>query len=250
MAKVKYYAVKVGMTPGVYLTWEECKSQVTGYSGALYKSFPTMEEAREYAGVTVQEVPPAESGPEVGEPKAGAETSPAESGLEAKAGAAELQVESEPETHEIETEQEKEGAPLPPGTAVAYVDGSYHVGTGEYSCGIVFMVGDREIHIAKRGENSEYADMRNVAGEILGAELAMRRAVESGIRKLTIYHDYQGIASWCLGEWKTNKAGTRAYKEYYDSIRDLVEIRFVKVKGHSGDRYNDLADELAKMVIF
>ncbi len=217
MAKVKYYAVKVGMTPGVYLTWEECKSQVTGYPGALYKSFPTIEEAREYAGVTVQEVPPAES---------------------------------EPEAHEIETEQEKEAAPLPPGTAVAYVDGSYHVGTGEYSCGIVFMVGDREIHIAKRGENSEYAEMRNVAGEILGAELAMRRAVESGIRKLTICHDYQGIASWCLGEWKTNQAGTRAYKEYYDSIRDLVEIRFVKVKGHSGDRYNDLADELAKMVIF
>ncbi len=92
--------------------------------------------------------------------------------------------------------------------------------------------------------------MRNVAGEILGAELAMRKAVEMGIPSLNIYHDYQGIASWCLGEWKTNKEGTRAYKEYFDSVSQDLKVRFVKVKGHSGDKYNDLADELAKSVIF
>ena len=92
--------------------------------------------------------------------------------------------------------------------------------------------------------------MRNVAGEILGAKLAMQKAVELGVKKLRIYHDYQGIASWCLGEWKTNKEGTRAYREYFDSVKNQVEIRFVKVKGHSGDTYNDVADELAKSVIF
>lgn len=92
--------------------------------------------------------------------------------------------------------------------------------------------------------------MRNVAGEILGAELAMRKAVEMKISSLNIYHDYQGIASWCQGEWKTNKEGTRAYKEYFDSISRDLEIRFVKVRGHSGDKYNDIADELAKSVIF
>ena len=92
--------------------------------------------------------------------------------------------------------------------------------------------------------------MRNVAGEILGAELAMKKAVEMGIRKLSIYHDYQGISSWCQGDWKANKEGTKAYKAYFDSIRDEIEICFVKVKGHSGDKYNDKADELAKSAIF
>ena len=48
MAKKKYYAVKVGKTPGIYLTWEDCKSQVEGVSGAVYKSFPTLLEAEEY----------------------------------------------------------------------------------------------------------------------------------------------------------------------------------------------------------
>ena len=47
----KYYAVKVGKTPGIYLTWEECKDNVNGYPNALYKSFKTLEEAESYAGI-------------------------------------------------------------------------------------------------------------------------------------------------------------------------------------------------------
>ena len=33
----KYYAVKVGKTPGVYDTWEQCLAQVTGQKGAQCK---------------------------------------------------------------------------------------------------------------------------------------------------------------------------------------------------------------------
>ena len=35
----KFYAVKEGKKPGIYHTWDECKEQVNGYSGAVYKSF-------------------------------------------------------------------------------------------------------------------------------------------------------------------------------------------------------------------
>ena len=136
------------------------------------------------------------------------------------------------------------------GDALAYVDGSYNVETEEYSCGIVVFFERKEKHISKKGESEGLAAMRNVAGEILGARLAMEEAIQCGARKLTIVHDYQGIASWCTGEWKTNKEGTKAYKAYFDSIQDKIEIQFEKVKGHSGDTYNDLADELAKSVIF
>lgn len=41
----KYYAVKIGKTPGIYRTWEECKAMVHGFPGAVYKSFPTEKEA-------------------------------------------------------------------------------------------------------------------------------------------------------------------------------------------------------------
>lgn len=44
----KYYAVKAGREPGVYLSWGECKDQIHGYPGAVFKSFLTEEEAFDY----------------------------------------------------------------------------------------------------------------------------------------------------------------------------------------------------------
>ena len=37
----KYYAVKKGRKPGIYDTWDECRKQTLGFSGAVYKSFKT-----------------------------------------------------------------------------------------------------------------------------------------------------------------------------------------------------------------
>ncbi len=154
-------------------------------------------------------------------------------------------------TDDDSTEIEKEtDMTLQEGEAVAYVDGSYNVETGEYGCGVVFFYAGRQINLSRKEEDSEMAAMRNVAGEILGARIAMEEAVQRGARKLLIVHDYQGIASWCTGEWKANKEGTKAYKAYFDSLKDSLTIDFQKVKGHSGDVYNELADELAKRAIF
>ena len=47
MAK-RYHAVKKGRNPGIYQTWDEAKAQVNGYSGAIYKSFATLQEADEF----------------------------------------------------------------------------------------------------------------------------------------------------------------------------------------------------------
>ena len=44
----KFYAVKNGKVPGIYSTWEACKKQVAGFSGAEYKSFTTKEEAEAF----------------------------------------------------------------------------------------------------------------------------------------------------------------------------------------------------------
>ena len=44
--KKKFYAVREGRAIGVFETWEECKRQVDGYPGAVYKSFKTYEEAK------------------------------------------------------------------------------------------------------------------------------------------------------------------------------------------------------------
>jgi len=44
----KYYAVRHGRQPGIYATWDECKAQVQGFTGARYKSFPNREQAQEF----------------------------------------------------------------------------------------------------------------------------------------------------------------------------------------------------------
>lgn len=213
MAK-KYYAVKKGLAPGIYVTWEECKVNVDGYPGAEYKSFKTVEEAKAYLGYAPDSEP-------------------------VIYGQIELPIEGAARRPRC-SEDCKEGI-IP-----IYVDGSYNVATGEFSYGVVVLTNGEEITFSKKFDNTELATMRNVAGEIKGAEAAMQYAMDHGMRKIAIYHDYEGIAKWCTGEWKTNKDGTKAYKAFYDTAKEQVEISFVKVTGHSGDKYNDMADKLAK----
>lgn len=47
----KYYAVRSGYRPGVYLSWSDCRVQVEGFSGAEHKSFKTYHEAEQYVVV-------------------------------------------------------------------------------------------------------------------------------------------------------------------------------------------------------
>lgn len=44
----KFYAVKKGRQPGIYMTWPDAQKQVAGFSGAQFKSFATEKEARDF----------------------------------------------------------------------------------------------------------------------------------------------------------------------------------------------------------
>ena len=126
-------------------------------------------------------------------------------------------------------------------------------GGSTYTPGIVLMLAEEsyrfpveEIKLYDRGNDPSLATMRNVAGEIYGAIAAMEYAINHNIKYLSIYYDYMGIAKWCTGEWNATKEGTIAYKKFYNKAKKHVNITFCKVKGHSGDKYNDMADALAK----
>ena len=130
--------------------------------------------------------------------------------------------------------------------AVAYVDGSYNSETNQFSCGVVIFYEGKERRFSERFDDAELAEMNNVAGELKGAETAIQFCLDEGIKSLTIYHDYEGISKWCTEEWQAKKKGTKEYKEFYDLASKQMKIQFVKVKSHSGDKYNELADQLAK----
>jgi len=45
MAKKKYYVVWEGFKRGIFDSWASCETQVKGFAGARFKSFPTLAEA-------------------------------------------------------------------------------------------------------------------------------------------------------------------------------------------------------------
>ena len=64
----KFYAVAVGKQVGVFGTWGACSNQVKGYPGAVFKSFPTYEEAEEFVasnkGTSIAAIPKIQKGTE------------------------------------------------------------------------------------------------------------------------------------------------------------------------------------------
>ena len=127
---------------------------------------------------------------------------------------------------------------------VVYVDGSYRDSDKSHSYGVYMFNDEEEYTYSKRFFKD--SDMRNVSGEIKGAMRAMEEAAELGKKKIYLHYDYEGIRSWALGFWKTNKEGTIYYKNFYDSIKDKLEVKFIKVEAHTGVKYNELVDKLAK----
>lgn len=129
---------------------------------------------------------------------------------------------------------------------IAYVDGSFSTDKNTYSYGIVIISANGKETYSGYGNDLEMAQMRNVSGELMGAVEAMKLALARNYKNLYLHYDYAGIEKWAKGQWKTNKAGTKAYKKFYDSIKDKVDVQFIKVKAHSGVKYNEEADLLAK----
>lgn len=133
---------------------------------------------------------------------------------------------------------------------IAYVDGSYNIKTKEYGYGCVLIEGQSVIEqFNGKGNDIEYASMRNVAGEIIASEMAIRYAIKHGYSFICIYYDYEGIEKWANHIWKANKPGTIAYQRFIEESRQKIHISFIKVLAHSGDMYNDIADTLAKKAV-
>lgn len=206
MAK-KVYAVKKGRETGIFTDWDTCKKQVDGFPGAEYKSFTDPQDALAYIKG---------DGPlfnELGGPSPSSTGGPSPSGSQWK----------------------------------AYVDGSYDAVSGRFSCGVVILNGDSEpIKLNAAFENPDAAVHRNVAGEVMGAITAIKYCLDHNISDVTIFHDYEGVGKWANNEWKANHCLTQDYKAFVAESRKSMQINFVKVKAHAGNKYNEMADRLAK----
>lgn len=137
-----------------------------------------------------------------------------------------------------------------PDRMTVYVDGSYRPDLPDrYSFGAVFLYRGTVKTYSRAIVDAEGAKMRNVAGEIAGARYAMETVIGMGLREMDLCYDYFGIEKWCTGEWRANTAGTKALAAYYESIRGTLCVRFRKIESHTGVKYNETADRLAKAAL-
>ena len=205
----RYYAVKRGRTCGIFTSYERVQESVGGFSGAKYKGFNTREEAYNYLHPSTLDKIDV--------------------------------IEFLPE--ELNSNKAD--------TLIAYVDGSYskEIAKDKYGSGVVLIhSNNKQEHISLTG--TEGIELNNVAGELAASMYAMQKAKDYGYDKLTIYYDYAGIGNWCNKKWTAKNKYVKLYVDIYENnIKPFVNVEFIKVRSHSKDTYNDMADYLAKQAL-
>ncbi|MBN2618725.1 MAG: ribonuclease HI [Spirochaetales bacterium] len=133
-----------------------------------------------------------------------------------------------------------------------YTDGGCTGNPGPGGWGIVILVDNKEITLSG-GDNQTTNNQMELTAvikalEYIGNEYSLKE-------QISIYTDSQyvknGITSWIINweknGWKTASKQPVKNKEYWMTLRSLTNIANIKwfwVKGHSGDKYNELCDQL------
>lgn len=209
MTKKKIYAVRKGHKTGLFNTWAECQKATAGYSGAEFKSFTDKEEAIAF--------------------------------LEMKT------------VKTVSGDKDKEAAGIvevPENMVIAYVDGSFEKSIGRYAFGCVILTPDgQEIRRSGSGSDPAGVAIRNVAGEMLGAMNAVKWARENDYPAVEIRYDYEGVEKWVTGVWRAKTPLTSKYAAHMQEAGNKIRISFCKIAAHTGNHYNEEADQLAKSAL-
>lgn len=192
-----------------FATWAECQKAVSGYSGAEFRGFTEKEEALAFLNM---------------------ETTGNVSGDKAKEAAGIVEVAEN--------------------MVIAYVDGSFEKSIGRYAFGCVILTPDgQEIRKSGSGSDSAGVAIRNVAGEMLGSMTAVNWAIENKYPAVEIRYDYEGVEKWVTGVWRAKTPLTSKYAAHMQEAGKKVQISFCKIAAHTGNHYNEEADQLAKSAL-
>ena len=232
MAKSKIYVVAQGKTPGVYTGWGgvgQAQEQVQGYPGAVYKSFGSAREAKEWLE-TVPHRPAVMDAlaklPDSGRLSGGRKKS---SGAAASGG------------HQADLEA---------GKIVIYTDGGClgNPGPGGYAA---VVLDDQERNELSGGYKRTTNNRMEVLACIKGLESTPSGAevVLISDSKYTVDAMTKGWArKWRSKNWMRTPTEAAKNPDLWKRMLEVCEERKVMfrwVKGHAGTEENERCDELA-----
>jgi ribonuclease HI len=124
-----------------------------------------------------------------------------------------------------------------------YADGSYFGGVTGYGA-VILKEGNVIAELSGSVPASEVGGTHQVAGELAAVKESLKWCQEHSIDEVSIYYDYLGIEKWATGRYKANQPLTQEYARF---VRECgIRIHWHKVAAHTGDRWNERADVLAK----
>ncbi|MDD5581939.1 MAG: hypothetical protein PHS99_01835 [Candidatus Marinimicrobia bacterium] len=128
----------------------------------------------------------------------------------------------------------------------AFVDGSFIDNDVGYGL-IIIQDGVVLQEIQGKVTQPEYSAYHQVGGELIAVVKFFEWCIKNKISRCIVHYDYDGIYKWATGEWRAKNALTQKYQEYVKKLP--LDITWNKVKGHSGNIWNEQADRLAKEAI-
>jgi len=130
-----------------------------------------------------------------------------------------------------------------------YTDGSFN---GKNASWAFIVVDDEKLIHKNKGviEDPVKNEGFQIAGEC-GAVVEALRYAKANNLKIDIYYDYVGLYHWVADlfggkPWKTNKSYTQEYRKDVMSLAAHLNS-FIKVKAHSGEKWNEEVDKYAKI---
>lgn len=264
MAKGKFfYAVKKGFKPGVYRTWDECKSQVDKFPSAVFKKFAAEKDAWAFIrGVKLSAPPEVKKATQIAEstvnllPKRGPE--PLEYIPLGKKRCHSEEAESSPKKVKKSEDQfsgNTDGFTYMGDAVVVYTDGCCSAnGKVGARAGIgVYWGPNHPLNVAERLEGRQ----TNQRAEIQAACKALEQAKEKNIKKLVLYTDSKftingvtnWVKSWKLNNWRLKSGGPIINKDDFvklDRLNAELDVVWLHIPGHAGYLGNEEADRLSR----
>ncbi len=142
----------------------------------------------------------------------------------------------------VSTDDASPANDLPAGHHI-YVDGSYIDGNIGYAF-VALEEGEVVHEQFAQVQDDWLQDMHQIGGEIKAVLEAIAWCQDCGIKKAAVIYDYSGLERWVTGEWAARKPATQKYVRIASNWP--ITVTWHKTESHTGDRWNERADELAK----